>query len=418
MQHVQRIAPPLLILFGMVILGFLVYDYVQSESTSAAPPPPAKTLARVCSALAAEREAAYQAVESGDSWEATAILAYSLRQIPGDDPAFIDDALIDEGVAATRFAVYIMAELMDDDLRRQFRDTVLEPETYPTDELLGLQYDVTHAPSLEATYGIIDRFWALANGSNPAARVASLAILAAPYSFELWPHRASARQRLVNEYPNLDITRTILQWSLSACKNKGAKIADAMDDVINKELTTTEEQQILRDDRASSLAIAVLPALLDDGARARGVAQLCGAITDETDWKTRFACINQAVGFRDIGYAEEVESACEVLASSDPATPDIMRARCLVLGYAREAGDMEKARLWGEELLAADRIVDTLDRTLHEEVSNAIQFYADFLAKNGLKEEAASVYERLATKFPNSVLATRCTGLATALREN
>jgi hypothetical protein len=415
MRRAAKLAPLLFILFVMVVLGFLGYDYVRGQATGAAPPSPAETLARVCSMLAAEREAAYQAVEAGDSWGATATLAYSLRQIPGDDPAFIDDALVDEGAAATRFAVYIMAELMDDDLRRQFRDAVLDPETYPTDELLGLQYDVTHAPTLEATYGIIDRFWALANGSNPAARVASLALLAAPYSFELWPHRAYARQMLVREYPDLDITRTVLQSSLSGCKNKGANIAEAMDDVINKELTTPEEQQILHDDPACSLAIAALPSLLDAGSRANGVAQLCAAITGEADWKTRFACINQAVGFRDIGYAQEVESACEALASSEPATPDVIRARCLVLGYAREAGDIEKVRYWGEQLLAQDRIVDTIDRTLHEEVGNAIQFYADFLEKNGLKQEAASVHERLAAKFPNSVLATHCTDLATAL---
>lgn len=96
------------------------------------------------------------------------------------------------------------------------------------------------------------------------------------------------------------------------------------------------------------------------------------------------------------------------MAKSDLYSPDTIRAKCLLLGYARDDGDIEKARKWAEDLLSTRRITDTVGRTLHEEVGNAIQFYAEFLNKNGLKLEAAAVYDSLGSRFPNSSLAEKC----------
>jgi hypothetical protein len=398
-------------LAGLVFLSLalaIVFDY--SRVRGAVQDPSA-----VCVALAADHEAAYKALDAGDPWKAAAVLVNSLRKIPGDDPQFVNDALIDEGVAASRFAVYIMAELMDDATREQFMQTVLLPDKYPTDYLVQLQYEVTHAPTLERTYEIIEAFSQLANGDNPCVRVASLAILAAPYCFELWPHRAETRQLLVQQYPQLDATKTVLQWSLDACREKGEQMPEAMARVLNEELTTPAEQEILHSSNAASLAEAAIPALLDSSSRQQGVNYLCSGITDGPDWKSRFECINQAVGFADIGYRMEVEAALEALATSGLDTPDTVRAKCLLLGYAREAGDSERVRHFGEELLNITRIKDTFDRTLHEEVGNAIQFYADYLCKNGFKSEAAAVYESFADKFPNSAMAVKCQERAIAV---
>ena len=399
-------------LAGLVFLSLafaIVFHYSRARGEVQDP-------SAVCVVLAADHETAYEELDAGDPWRAAAVLVNSLRKIPDDDPQFINDALIDEAVAVSRFAVYIMAELMDDATREQFMRMVLLPGMYPTDHLVQLQYEVTHAPDLERTYEIIEEFFQLANGDNPCVRVVSLAILAAPYSFELWPHRAETRQFLAQEYPHLDATRTVLQWSLDACRGKREKMPEAMAAVVNEELTTPAEQAILHFSYAGSLAKDAIPALLHSNSRQQGVNFLCAGIIEGPDWKSRFECINQAIGFADIGYRAEIEAALETLATSGLDTPDTVRAKCLLLGFAREAGDSQRARFFGEELLNMKRIKDTFDRTLHEEVGNAIQFYAEYLAQNGFNSQAAAVYLSFADKFPNSALAVKCLERARALK--
>lgn len=397
-----------IMLFSIAALGLFGYSRVRGEIEDPAHVGlKTEALSLVCAALTADHEAAYQALDMGDVWRGATTLVHSLRKIPGDDPQFINDELVDAGVGATRFAVYIMSELMDEEMRQQFVETALDP-VYPTDELVQLQYEVTHAPTSERAVEIVKRLLALTEGTNPSARVASLAILAAPYSFELWPHRPRARHALVENYTGLAITRTVLQWSLDACRAKGDGIAEAMAKVVNEELTSRREQQILLADPASSRTIVALPSLLKVQSRRDGVASICGGIINGTDWKTRFACINQAVGFGDIGHRDQIENALETLVASGLDTPDTVRAKCLLLGYARDNGDIERVRYWGDQLLGTRRITDTIDRTLHEEVGNAIQFYAEFLEKNGMEAQAAAVYARLGGKFPNSVLAEKC----------
>jgi len=307
---------------------------------------------------------------------------------------------------------------MDDAVRKEFVDTVLDPDRYLTDDLIQVQYDVTHGPSLKETYILIDKLWALANSANAAARLSALCILAAPDLFEQWSLRPKARQYLIDDYPDLAVTRTVLRWSLDACRAKGAAMPNAMAKVLNVELTTPPERDILEDDPAVLLLKKTLPDLVSAENRDQGVAQLTGGIVNHTHWKDRFACLNLAIGYRDIGYAEPVETACATLARSGLNTPDVTRAKCLMLGFGHDAGNVQTVRYWGDELLAMDRILDTVDRTLHEEVRKAIQRYADFLVTRGLREEGAAVYERLAAKYPNSALAAQSYDRAAAIRED
>ncbi|MGI6459699.1 MAG: hypothetical protein ACOX5J_06325 [Candidatus Hydrogenedentales bacterium] len=115
-------------LAGLVFLSLafaIVFHYSRARGEVQDP-------SAVCVVLAADHETAYEELDAGDPWRAAAVLVNSLRKIPDDDPQFINDALIDEAVAVSRFAVYIMAELMDDATREQFMRMVLLPGMYPT----------------------------------------------------------------------------------------------------------------------------------------------------------------------------------------------------------------------------------------------------------------------------------------------
>jgi hypothetical protein len=217
----------------------------------------------------------------------------------------------------------------------------------------------------------------------------------------------------VAEYPNLELTQLILRSSLYMCKRDEAPIGPAMEAVLAEELTADAEQILLATDPAVLILNDALPDILSETRKAQGVAHLCRGITEPEDWKTRFACLNLAMGYADRGHRDTVEPAIEALASSGLDTPDVVRAICIMSGFST---DLDERRVWGDALLNLGRIIDVPNRTLHEEVRKAIEYYAQALYDGGRAKEAAEVYDRLGAKFPNSALERRCAETAAAIR--
>ena len=238
--------------------------------------------------------------------------------------------------------------------------------------------------------------------------IVALCMLASPWCFRYWSHRAGARQRLIAEYPDLDMTRTILRMSLAQCKREeNETVAQAMAGVLDKELVTDADRYVLETDPVTMLAAQALPGLLSEDAstRANGAALLCGGVTDSEDWHIRFGCLNMLPDYHATGHAALIESYVAALAASDLDTPDATRATCMMVGFSIDAKDAETAAYWADELLAKERIVDPFERPLHEEAWMTIEHYGEYLASLGHFEDAALAYERLAAKYPNSALA-------------
>lgn len=400
----------LLVLLAALGVGALLTPHIVRATVWAYVAPEAPDpLAELCALLAKDREAAYQLMAAGDPWQAMASAAISLRAIPGDDPTLLTDALADEAAASLHLTVFGMKDLLDEATCEQFIETVLDPVTYPSDAAILMYYRVSMGPTFDETQVLLDELWALAESTNPVGRSGALTILASPWCFEHWPHRAEARQLLIAEYPDLDMTRTILRMSLGACKRKPENTAQAMDKVLTKELVSDADRYVLDADPVAVLAAQALPSLLvqDAAVRAEGVAHLCSGITDSEDWHVRFGCLNLVPGFHASGHAALVESYVAALAASDFDTPDVTRATCMILGFSMDAKDAESAAYWADELLALERIVDPFERPLHEEAWHTIDQYGEYLASIGNPKAAALAYEQLAAKYPNSALAER-----------
>jgi hypothetical protein len=410
------------ILFIVItILGVGAVLATQRVKASVWPPvdPAADILmADLSAVLAEDREAAYFQMTSGDPWQAMAIAVISLRAIPNDDPTLLDDALADEAAATFHLAVFGMKDLFDDETRELFMANVLDPETYPTDALVRLYYEVSTAPTLDETYVLIDELWALADSMNPVARAGALSMLASPWCFKYYPHRPEARQRLIAEYPDLDMTRAILQMSIVQCRHKHETVPEAMAKVFNRELTSDADRWVLNTDPVALLAAEALPNLLTEDAATQedGVAVLCSGVTGSDDWHVRFGCLNLLPPHHAGGHKAIIEANVAALAASDFDTPDVTRATCMMVGFSIDAKDIETAAYWADELLAKERIVDPFERPLHEEAWMTVEHYGEYLASQGHFEEAALACEQLASKYPNSALAQRFLSKADQMR--
>ena len=282
-----------------------------------------------------------------------------------------------------------------------------------------MYYRVSTAPTLQETYVLIDELWALTASMNPVARSGALAMLASPWCFNKWSHRHKARARLIAQYPDLDMTRAVLRMSLDRCKRQPERVALAMAEVFDKDLAKDADRMVLGSDPVTALAARALPSLLTEDAptKADGVALLCTGITDSEDWHVRFGCLNLVAGHHTDGNEALVDSYVAALAGSEFDTPDVTRATCMILGYSMDAKDTETAAYWAGELMAKARIVDPFERPLHEEVWHTIEQYGKYLASMGFPEDAADLYERFASKYPNSTLAERFLKKAHEIRE-
>jgi hypothetical protein len=382
-----------------------------------------KDLGIAVNALADDREEAYLALRSGNVWGGTELLVLSLRKLPGDDPLWISNELVDESCATIRLAVYAMESLMDDAVRQQFIDTVLVPEKFPTDSLVLCRFRVAHAPTLEEADVIVAELYKLCHSTHSVVRVFSLGLLTAQYYFNydpLLPTQAEVLETLGADYGGLEIVwevhRAYLYYYCGPQKYGDKKLARIIAGNDGKTpapamAAYTSDPTLAPLREAGTTLRGDLPEMWRDAAEALG-----RAMTDDADPKIRYASINLGITLYKSGNADVFRAACRTLAAREGNTPDIVRATCLALGYAREEGAAGEAARWAEKLLALDRIFDPIERTLHEEVDHAIQHYAEFLAERGDRKGAIRVYESLAEKFPNSALALRCYEKADALR--
>jgi len=247
-------------------------------------------------------------------------------------------------------------------------------------------------------------------------RLGALTVMADPYLFETWPIRPKARVKLATQFPDLAITQCVLRWSLEWAAKEGPAIAQNMLDTVDLELSSDAEQAIVSTDVVLAPVISTLPRAAA-GAPADMVAVICQEIAVEPDWRIRYGYVNLAERSRSLDPGHTIDAAVEALANSQANTPDVIHAKCYALGYAVEDKDLDRVVFWGEDLLSVGRIYDCFDRPLHEAVWQGIDRYAEFLAEKGLVEEAARVYERMAAKYPNSLLARQEMEKIQALRK-
>ena len=369
-------------------------------------------------ALQDERDAAYDAILAGQPWDGAVRLLEAMRLVPGNEPRIVTTNVIDEAGATLRLLVFDMTYLLTEEQRTEFLSKVVNTARYPTDTLVQLRWEVASGLDYPTAKECVKKLEQLSTNAHPIARIGALAILSSPYYFNKWLCRPKARERIAAEFPHFELTRVALRASLYQCKKADGDLGEALGEVLETgDLSTRATQATTNVDPVVQLVRTALPDLRSEDGKGDGVAAICDAARTQEDWSVRFGCMNLLNAFHDRGFAGQVEEAVGAVAARDGKTPDVLRAQCLMLGYAKGQGDAEGVKAWGEKLLAHTKYFDPLGRTLHEEVLFAVQRYADYLAEEDDAEAGAAVYDRLAAKYPNSALATESLQKAAKLHE-
>lgn len=370
----------------------------------------------------AAHQEAYARMKAGEPWAAAEGLLVALRELPADDPAVIDPA-----IAPGRLCVWIMSELLDDWTRMKFISDVMDMDQYPTDALVYYRYEIGYGTLPREKQSALWRKleYDLANRGNVLARAGSLAILASPYYFPKWGSGKRGMRALVDEFSETELTASVLRvqlyWAKRFDEPLGKEIAATFNyRVLNRGDEYHPERIAIRDaDPVLSQVLGVLhqlqntsPVIQRDGVQ----ALVQGLLATESPLE-RFDLLNVVSIYAQDGKEDLVRTACEDLAARNGATPDVLRARTILLNLEREAGNQERASELAEALINVDRIVDPVERSLHEEITNDLMHFGDERAKAGETDDAVSIFERIAAKYPGSWLAERCLKRAQAISD-
>jgi hypothetical protein len=351
-------------------------------------------------------------------------LVQSLRDIPPENPELMDIAA---GNAHLLF--FLMEYLMDSETLTTFQQTVLKPGKYDMDAFLQNAFVIVvgaeAGPKGEATKNL----QALTTSQNPNVRIASLFLLSSPYYFfeTSFPYQNS--RILMEEYPNLEISRDALRLQVYSARKQGpAAMLHAFEEARSVLQALAERNgaadpdgldALNRGEKPDPLGDAVLDALeqpirdiADDSTYLQGVKSLCDVARYNDNWRVRYAAFMFAETFRDDA-PNDFADTVRAISVRQFVTPDVVRSRQWQVRFSQEvvASGSTNASIAKEAASGANQLLelswedDPFERSLHEEIMKRVLNCADVLAKEKWNDEAASTFDRLRTRFPASTVA-------------
>ncbi|MBI4559763.1 MAG: hypothetical protein HY706_19405 [Candidatus Hydrogenedentes bacterium] len=357
--------------------------------------------------LAAERQEAYQQIQAGRVREGASSLLTSLREWPNETAA------IDEAVATSYLLEFTLEYLMDDATRRAFVDEVMKAEQEPADDLIltALYLNLDTGLSEKEFSAVSQKLHVLTNSSTPWVRALSLALMASPYYYRDGNLAKNARGELMKQYPDLELTRAVLRGPLYIARKKLASEPAAVS-------TAMGADTLLAARKNDPVAIAVSTTVdrLQTEKTDEGLLTLTDTAKNAPDAHTRFGCLYMLEAFVATPRKAEVKDTASALTASSQETADATYARIQLLRIAAEDNDAPQARHWCEALLEQKELGTAYTRNLYEDLLKDVSKGAEFLIRAGDKEGAAAVLEKLAAKFPNSVVATQASERVNQLR--
>ena len=361
--------------------------------------------------IEAEREAAYQEIISGNLADGANALVQSLRNLPATQPELIDDAY-----GSVQLLLYTMEYLMDETARNQFVTEALNPADDPLDRFIVSAYNVYIGQDTPEKTLATRELLAASATPNPIARIGSLFILSDPYFFDNADFTRQSQEILANEFPNLAITLEAHRYNVY-----GARKSDA------ETLAKAAEPFAAKSGKLNRFAAdAVIKATINSTRKVEGsettdpVAAYGNALTASTDWKARFGILLMLEPYSKGEDRERVVQACDPIASTKSpdlyVTPDVVRARLMLLKIAREKWDESPGDLqtgpqglqWVDTLLDTRWKKNPYERCLYEDVMKGLMYSAKHLDKIGRPEMALRVLDKLGKQYPNSLVSTEC----------
>jgi len=235
----------------------------------------------------------------------------------------------------------------------------------------------------------------------------ALFIMSDPYYFWDTELGHEARERFIQEFPNEYLAQEAQRLPLYMKRKEGvAGFRDVLDRKDNEGKLRPLGQRLRQDPVGGAIHESTNTGRPGDAVPAC-MARLRQLAAGTGPWSERYAALSLIEAFQDPEHAPAVRKAAEeTLANSeDPRVR--FRARLIRMSVARNQGDAATIAEDAQALLDTDDIPAVPDRIMYEQFKNDIQQGSDKLAELGQPAKALQLLERLAARFPNTLLATK-----------
>lgn len=355
-------------------------------------------------ALDEARKSALDRIEAGKRLEAVLDLLAALRGIPPDRPDLAAPAL-----GLVQLLLFTNEYLMTNEECRDLYAGRLDEKNQPMDRFLVTLMRMTDDTGLqqkevdECGRNLFELSW----GEHKAVRMGALFIMSDPYYY--WDtevgHRA--RERFITEFPGEYLAQEAQRLPLYMKRKDGvAGFRDVLDRKDSEGKLRPLGERLRRDPVGRAVHESTSAVAPGESAPAC-VARLRQLAAGSGSWAERYAALNLIEGFHETEQAPIVRKAAEetLLNCEDPRVR--FRARLIRMSIARNQGDAAAIIEDAQALLDTKDIPAVPDRNMYEELKNSIQQSSDKLAELGQSAKALQLLERLAARFPNTLLATQ-----------
>jgi hypothetical protein len=353
--------------------------------------------------LLENRDAAYAMLRSGDVMGGAMKLLEGLRNLPKDDLSVADRA-----IEPFHLLLFTIEYLMTPENQKYFVEDVLDFEIDDIDELITCYFWATLNNGLDSEEWqlVRERLIGLSYRENPAVRAGALFFQSSPYFYHDSKAAFLARDKLNQQFPDLEITKVALRLPVLHRRHDYAKALGAWNHEGEYEAVKTK----MADDPVLQLLVPRLNELssADDEAKLAAGTSLLAQVRTATDWQTRYSVLLMVEPLIERGLGEELREICRGWSQRAQVTPDVVLAHIALINLARKEQNTAEIADWGVRLAALDHTGNPLQRILYEDIMNSALQAGDALVELRAYAEAKRVYDALARKFPNSQLVTVC----------
>ena len=348
------------------------------------------------------RQDAMRLIQSGQRLEAAQLLLETLGSLPPDRADLAYPA-----IGCFQLLAFTNEYLMSEEECIALYDQSLHEDTNDMHRLIAIlmRYmddgGMNQEESNECARGIQE----LTVSKHQAVRLAALFVMSSPYYYYDTKLGQQARDRIAAEFPNSHLAQEAQRLNLYyARKDGGAGLKEALertDD--NGELRAHSLRM-----QADAVGGAVYQAVRQAGdLDAACVAGLASEAARATDWAEEYAALNVLDGFHNTVHAQQVQDAASRAMARDRDPRCTFRALTMRMNASRILGDMDSLTSDANTLLSIDQVPAVAERNNYEEFRNSIQHAANSLAEAGRTVEACAILERLAKRFPDTLLSRK-----------
>ena len=363
--------------------------------------------------MAPARNEALRKLTTGNIVAATGDLLTEVRQTTSKD-----DRVADQMFGHLQLVMFSVEYLMDDAQRDAFLAEQGKAKEDQVGELIDCFFEAFLPKNDEQMKVFFERLWVLAQSEDPLVAVAALFILADPYYTSELPIGIIARERLVKEFPDLEVTREAVRlpfyWyrtGITPIYDRTRVITDEKPELMMP--VSEAEREYMKKDPFYLTLTRVYGEMIGGALSFENAQPLFDALDREEDWRNRYSLLRMVEPLiKSFGPGANLRKQWAPLrdplrriSEREPVTPDVFRSWVLLCKIGRVNHDAEEVQKWSTRILEQQaRPLEHPERILFEEAVKSVAAAAEELERSNMPREAAKLYERLANTYPGSAV--------------